>query len=836
MKTVLEMTLQSGAFILLMLLIRPWMKKRLSARLRYALWLLPFARLCLPVSLHSALSLWRYAQPRATAVMGGAPAAALPPAAPAVPSMVSAVQTAYTEAPMTLKTPGLSVVELLPILWAAGAACALMLMAYTNIRFLRAAKGAEQVAQRGKLPVLLVKGIPSPCLAGLVRPRIYINEKALVSREMLDMVLLHETTHHQHKDHLWTLARALMACIWWWDPLIWLAAYVSRADCEAACDEAVIQSMNGEMRRLYGMSLISLMRRTPERPLALTIGTSMSGGKRQMKERIQMIAFYTKKNKWIALICVLCAALLTPMVMTGAARNAELTDKELIQKAEETVLSHYVLDDGIEKMKDQRVSRDQTIDMAGRNVPADEVKMTAVNEMAEVPVSVYFAKDTGEALRLIAEGDVFWENITWLDRQKERLEKTAYIRDPRDKQYAVSLCQAADDYGLGKEMLLHGVEVTVHWITPTLGGYPHDLFDDPKEEWAYITVGANRYFEGAHGYVPVACLSWEKPESKAAPAFVGKVTKDKTALYADTGLTDTALMTLTQGASLRVLGRTMKYWHVETEGKVGFVPADDVVLSEEALAVLPVFNRDNLITLQPGWEKRQEEYEAKRNILYNRNPPMGEWSLEQMAEGSRLAEQYGMLEEWIVDKNGVPRIFVVPGDGDLKEEEALRLADKAAMEKYGFSKEDVTLRGVNYYYTQDKPEERLWNVRYSLMIWQYDCSVTLNRKGEVIDYWQMKGASGPYPHPAMKPEDALMLAKRTLIERGYVTGDTLNAWAVHQSYKVEDGVLLMQVTFMAGANGGKYKSGLTVEIDDAKGTVKNIIDLDTRQSLITAEP
>ena len=51
MKTILEMALQSSAFILLLLVLRPWMKRALSARMRYALWLLPMVRLSVPFSI-----------------------------------------------------------------------------------------------------------------------------------------------------------------------------------------------------------------------------------------------------------------------------------------------------------------------------------------------------------------------------------------------------------------------------------------------------------------------------------------------------------------------------------------------------------------------------------------------------------------------------------------------------------------------------------------------------------------------------------------------------------------------------------------------------------------
>ena len=80
------------------------------------------------------------------------------------------------------------------------------------------------------------------------------------------------------------------------------------------------------------------------------------------------------------------------------------------------------------------------------------------------------------------------------------------IRNPRSDTQSVALSDAADDYGWAKELLYNGTPVTVNYIIPTRGAYSHDLFDDPSERWAHITVGQTQRFEGAQGFVPLVCL------------------------------------------------------------------------------------------------------------------------------------------------------------------------------------------------------------------------------------------------------------------------------------------------------------------------------------------
>ena len=43
-------------------------------------------------------------------------------------------------------------------------------------------------------------------------------------------VLAHELTHYAHKDHIWSLLRCLALALHWYNPLVWLAAALSKRD------------------------------------------------------------------------------------------------------------------------------------------------------------------------------------------------------------------------------------------------------------------------------------------------------------------------------------------------------------------------------------------------------------------------------------------------------------------------------------------------------------------------------------------------------------------------------------------------------------------------------
>ncbi len=335
MATVWEIISQSALLILILLALRPVFKKHVSARFRYALWLLPVIRLLVPFSAQSVMSIWNMVKPEVssglTAAGNSGMAQTLPGITVLPPSqaaLTAAGQTLQSTSPIldaaasTVQTAPLHWAQLLPSIgmavWVLGGIAFLLMLAANNIRLAKRLRGARRVPADVKVPVLLADALPSPCLTGFWRPRIVITPEVFASNALLDMVLRHEWTHYRRHDHLWTAVRGMLLCAWWWNPLVWLAARLSREDCEAACDEAVISHMAPEDRQRYGMSLIALLGKNPYAQSLMQTTTAMQGSKRAMKERITMIANWKSKGRMITICAALCVALLVPVLCTSA--------------------------------------------------------------------------------------------------------------------------------------------------------------------------------------------------------------------------------------------------------------------------------------------------------------------------------------------------------------------------------------------------------------------------------------------------------------------------------------------------------------------------------------
>ena len=197
--------------------------------------------------------------------------------------------------------------------WLAGVILVIAWFLFRNLRFrmrLRAdriepiggelkERYEEMCAQRGirPVPVWFTDPLPSACLIGVFRP--YIALPLSASPQDAIHVLTHEVCHLKDRDHLWGLLRLLCCAVHWFDPLVWLAAAMSRTDCELRCDDRVTGSMGPEERKAYaGVLVLSAARRNAPGLGVLATGMTMTG--RRLKTRVETVMRGGKPLKWLA--------------------------------------------------------------------------------------------------------------------------------------------------------------------------------------------------------------------------------------------------------------------------------------------------------------------------------------------------------------------------------------------------------------------------------------------------------------------------------------------------------------------------------------------------------
>ena len=358
-----EVLITSSVLIAALLLLRRIFRNTLSRRVQYALWGLVLVRLLVPVSLPAVdFSVLTAAQPiqETVAARAASRTAAITPVLPAVADApaqdftasageqtqsaadVSALpeQSGAAAAPAS-SAPALS--QVLATVWKAGIALAGLFFLLSNLRFWRRLRRCrrpypvEGVSRR----VYLVEGgvLPSPCLFGLFRPAVYLTPAAVSSEESLRHVLVHEETHARHLDPLWALLRCVCLAVYWFDPLVWIAAACSKADCELACDEGALARLGEEQRIPYGQTLLSLIpvRKGPANPFAAA--TTMAVRKKQIKNRIARIAQKPRQFAAAAVAVAVLAGAVSACTFTGA-KPAEIPDASGSEAAREATYDY----------------------------------------------------------------------------------------------------------------------------------------------------------------------------------------------------------------------------------------------------------------------------------------------------------------------------------------------------------------------------------------------------------------------------------------------------------------------------------------------------------------
>jgi TonB family protein len=253
----LRVNLAAGAAIVAAILLRAPLRRAVGARAAYGLWALPVVMAVVALLPPPQAGAWY------------APAFVVVPSLPVGPAPS---QAAGDWRPLALAA------------WIFGAAACAALLALRQRRF-KASLGVLRPARSGGRRVLQASraGVgPAVVGAAIVIPADF---EARFSAEEQQAILAHEGAHLARGDVLANLLVAAAQCLCWFNPLVHLAAFLSRLDQELACDATVIAA-RPELRRSYAEALLKTQLLSVSPPLGCTWP---SRAEHPLKERIVML-------------------------------------------------------------------------------------------------------------------------------------------------------------------------------------------------------------------------------------------------------------------------------------------------------------------------------------------------------------------------------------------------------------------------------------------------------------------------------------------------------------------------------------------------------------------
>ena len=161
------------------------------------------------------------------------------------------------------------------------------------------------------------ENISTPFILGILKPKIYIPYNT--DDEYLEYVIAHEKHHLRRRDNIIKLVAYLILCVYWFNPLCWVAFYLMNKDMEMSCDEYVLAHFEN-VKKQYSTALLSFA--TDKK---FTSPSVLCFGEGSVKSRIKNVLKFKKPTIIISIIAiVLCIAVGVVCIANPRANNDEL--------------------------------------------------------------------------------------------------------------------------------------------------------------------------------------------------------------------------------------------------------------------------------------------------------------------------------------------------------------------------------------------------------------------------------------------------------------------------------------------------------------------------------
>lgn len=435
--SVVEVSLSSGAIILILFLTEPFFIKRYTAKWRYYTWIALAVRMIIPVNPDLPVSRMEISIPTALA----APAADI--AGEGIPVILQ------TEAQVR-RAAGFSALDILAAVWLTVFGCIVMvhICSYFHsrrkilkngtcveeesvLRQLRALKRELGICKR--IDAIRYRDTAGPMIIGFFRPLLVMPEGAYTEEELF-FILKHELIHVKRHDTLFKFLFMAARALHWFNPAALLMQRAAVSDMEFSCDEQVVQGNSYTERKRYMETLFSTLEKQVKKTNLLT--TQFYGGSRIMKRRFQNILRQSDgKRGFFLLPLAICMTLVLGMLTGCAAAQTEAlkdtetqTDREqaveeqdaLSQEPADTVLPEEKPDaDTAEEAEEMSAQDQEQSGLAGETeqtdtqAPGGRVPLSEdaveISNVSNAFALAYFAGEKEEMRKYLAdsyEGDL----------------------------------------------------------------------------------------------------------------------------------------------------------------------------------------------------------------------------------------------------------------------------------------------------------------------------------------------------------------------------------------------------------------------------------------------
>ncbi len=357
LETLLEISIYSAVLFSIVMLLRLVLKKHASPALLYLAWFILIARLLMPVTPDSGFSFFvipsgetAQAQSVDLSELIDDSNNALDPSGQSAMAERPETDIVQTGQPMEANNAyntsnaanGSSAArtqlleldwrEALVAVWISGAVLTLLFAVITTIRLKRRIKkGGTQVPEKwkqaadrikaemglaGKVSIVMMKGFVSPALNVSFKPVIIMPFEILSQdEEQVEFTLRHELMHLRRRDHIVCLLLMALRIVYWFNPVVWLAAKYMKMDMETACDSMVVKNMGAAEKKQYAGTILRMY---TKKQVQYVLGMALGNTKKTAERRLRGVFMRRKSSRKARLVSAALAAVMLVACFTTA--------------------------------------------------------------------------------------------------------------------------------------------------------------------------------------------------------------------------------------------------------------------------------------------------------------------------------------------------------------------------------------------------------------------------------------------------------------------------------------------------------------------------------------
>lgn len=288
------------------------------------------------------------------------------------------------------------------------------------------------------IDVIVQSHLTSPCILASLKPKLIFPASSLSELDdlQIELAVKHELMHYKRRDHIVCLLMIILRCVYWFNPVVWLAQKQIQSDMETACDHSVINGLGINDKLQYASAILGIAGRKNQ----MVLGMALDNNKRIAERRIRGMAAKSKTGIGMRLVSLVVVLLIGFTCFTTACQpNPE---KPAVVNKNDSIVSKIESNDNSNpeeiKLNSETWTESYTLqDIANININAEVVSPSKPLPVAELSFKPFLSKDIENIATAVFDAPKFYAETDYPaakeDIQATIIEQKRYLAEETEE-------------------------------------------------------------------------------------------------------------------------------------------------------------------------------------------------------------------------------------------------------------------------------------------------------------------------------------------------------------------------------------------------------------------